>query len=958
MSSIRCPYCQHEIGIKGARPGKFHPACPMCHERFNLVVPAEAAAAPKVTPIPHPPADTEAAIAAVAGPLPAAVSKPHASSSAASVAAPAVAMHATATIPPPPAPAPPPVAARDETASAPPPGATAPPQPPGGRNTVAVGLSRQTVQELTKPSTPPAAPEAPEIRGRLGGYDVIQRLGQGGMGAVYLARQLSLDRNVALKTLWPQLASDPQFVSRFTREAYAAAQLSHHNVVQIHDIGVDRSAGGDDTNYFSMEFVEGRTLADLVKETGKLDPEAAVGYVLQAARGLKFAHDHGLIHRDVKPENLLLNEQGVVKVADLGLVKRAGVAESAIGGVSPATAAASPATTQTSISMGTPAYMPPEQARDAATVDARADVYSLGCTLYDLLTGHPPFTGRTAAEVITKHSNEPAVPPDRLERHVPGALSVIVMKMMAKRPEDRYQTMSEVIGSLEGWLGIESGKPFSPKQEHAGILELAAERFNDSRWNRIRTWTIRGFFALCLAAVLLLALPAVGHPFIAAGMVGFVLATVLIYQLVYGIARRTFLLRKVRQLAFGSSITDWLTYLAVAGVTLLLIIAFNLQWIWLGFAVAAALVALGFFFTVDLMLARGREKPLQHAERLLKDMRLRGLDENSLRQFVCKYSGRKWEEFYEALFGYEAKLVARRAWGQGERGRDRPKFAAWREPIIGWIDHKMRRRQQLREQKLLAKLEARALKAKGYDELLAAKQARKNAERFVEKAAMMHESAALRAAETALPTKAAAAIAKPSLKIVQPDWLHEDAHEDEHGETRRHESYLRRRYGTPIDVVFGRGVRIIAALLLLAGFAFWWNANSGEEARKQASDLMGTREEVTITASQKQLTQAVKAYKDFDVQVKGRQPLHVKYVPDWIAEAVGTWNGGLAGVLLLIGVFFAGRLLGLTMLLAAALALFGERLHVPILAGHAWAAAIAGIVIWFLGITFFRRTAG
>src|SRR5205085_2799317 len=224
---------------------------------------------------------------------------------------------------------------------------------------------------------------------------------------------LSLDRNVALKVMKPEWAKDATFVARFTREAYAAAQLTHHNVVQIYDFGED--AG---TNFFSMEFVDGQTLAGLVREKQKLDVEEAVGYVLQAARGLKFAHDQSLIHRDVKPENLLLNRQGIVKVADLGLVKTPGVADAdePTGAAAPATgggrasAAGSSQITQLNVAMGTPAFMAPEQARDAAHVDHRADIYSLGCTLYDLVTGRPPFEGRTAMEVITKHMSEPIVP--------------------------------------------------------------------------------------------------------------------------------------------------------------------------------------------------------------------------------------------------------------------------------------------------------------------------------------------------------------------------------------------------------------------------------------------------------------------------------------------------------------------------------------------------------------------
>src|SRR5579863_1874887 len=160
-----------------------------------------------------------------------------------------------------------------------------------------------------------------------------------------------------------------------------------------------------------MEFVEGKTLNGLLKSGGRVEPARAVNYILQAARGLKFAHDHSMIHRDIKPHNLMLNEQGLVKVVDLGLVKRKGVSDE---GGSLLTLASDASMTGAASAMGTPAYMAPEQAKDAASVDARADIYSLGCALYDLLTGRPPFTGATAVEVITKHATAPVTPPDKI----------------------------------------------------------------------------------------------------------------------------------------------------------------------------------------------------------------------------------------------------------------------------------------------------------------------------------------------------------------------------------------------------------------------------------------------------------------------------------------------------------------------------------------------------------------
>ncbi len=239
-----------------------------------------------------------------------------------------------------------------------------------------------------------------QLRGRLGGYEILRLMGQGATGEVYLARHLALDEHVALKLLSEDMAKDPQLVARFTREAFAAAQLNHPNVVQVQDIGAEGPR-----HFFTMELVEGQTLADIGKQVGRLDPTTAAGYILQAARGLKVAHEHGIIHRDIKPGNLLLDQHGVVKVAGLGLIRRNHRADPDVLGV--------PGHMRfnqqmlASLSMGTPAYMPPEQAMDMTYVDSRADIYALGCTLYHLLTGRPPFMGRTAFEVVNNISASP-----------------------------------------------------------------------------------------------------------------------------------------------------------------------------------------------------------------------------------------------------------------------------------------------------------------------------------------------------------------------------------------------------------------------------------------------------------------------------------------------------------------------------------------------------------------------
>src|SRR5262249_47771670 len=218
----------------------------------------------------------------------------------------------------------------------------------------------------------------------------------------------------------------------------------------------------DGAGFVSMEYAPGPCRPDVVRKAGKLDPETAVGYVLQAARGLKHAHDRGMIHRDVKPDNLLLDENGLVKVADLGLVKTGNMSETPLRPRSrpDISSDADLHLTGARIALGTPAYMSPEQCRDAAAVDHRADIYSLGCTLYVLVTGRPPFDGTTAMELMTKQAYDPLVPPEQIVSRVPKEVSAVIQRMMAKNADDRFQTMGEVIRTLEAWLGIHHAGTF------------------------------------------------------------------------------------------------------------------------------------------------------------------------------------------------------------------------------------------------------------------------------------------------------------------------------------------------------------------------------------------------------------------------------------------------------------------------------------------------------------------
>ncbi|MBI5685202.1 MAG: DUF1080 domain-containing protein [Verrucomicrobia bacterium] len=262
------------------------------------------------------------------------------------------------------------------------------------------------------------------------GYEIIAKLGQGGMGAVYKARQTKLDRLAALKIMASDLASDPDFVARFRREAAAAANLSHPNVVQVYSAG--ESEG---THYIAMEFVDGQTLRDHIAQHGRLDPREAIAITVYVAEALQYAWNRAkLIHRDIKPENIFLSKAGEVKVGDLGLAKTVGGQTTSL--------------TQTGTAMGSPHYISPEQATGAKEMDFRTDIYSLGGTLYHMLTGQTPYSGDSSMVVMMKHVNDPPPAIFKVWPQCPMPLGLLVGKMLAKNRNSRPASYEELIEQL------------------------------------------------------------------------------------------------------------------------------------------------------------------------------------------------------------------------------------------------------------------------------------------------------------------------------------------------------------------------------------------------------------------------------------------------------------------------------------------------------------------------------
>jgi serine/threonine protein kinase len=277
---------------------------------------------------------------------------------------------------------------------------------------------------------------------KIPGYKILGRLGAGAMAVVYKAKQLSLDRTVAIKILPKRFSENPEYVERFYKEGQAAGRLNHPNIVQAIDVG---EAGG--YHYFVMEYVEGKTIADDLA-AGKIFSEAeALDVIIQVAHALAHAHACNLIHRDVKPKNIMINTSGTVKLADMGLAR--------------ATTDIEAAQSEAGKAYGTPYYIAPEQIRGKIDIDGRADIYGLGATLYHMLVGRVPFMADDSADVMRKHLREKLIPPDHINTSLSAGISEVIEIMMAKRRENRYQNIEELLLDLEA---LRNGQP--PLQAH------------------------------------------------------------------------------------------------------------------------------------------------------------------------------------------------------------------------------------------------------------------------------------------------------------------------------------------------------------------------------------------------------------------------------------------------------------------------------------------------------------
>ena len=286
---------------------------------------------------------------------------------------------------------------------------------------------------------------------QIPGFQILQKLGAGAMASVFKARQVSLDRTVAIKVLPKKFVTDPDFVERFYAEGRAAAKLNHANIVQAIDVG---KAG--DFHYFVMEYVEGTTVHDHLVEHGRYAEEHALRVVIQIAEALRHAHEKGFMHRDVKPKNIMITPDGTAKLADMGLARQVTDKEAAEAEAGKA--------------YGTPYYISPEQIRGQRDIDFRCDIYALGATFYHMVTGRVPYDGPNPSAVMHKHLKEPLTPPDHVNDQLSAGIGEIIEVMMAKDPGERYRSTADLLADLES---VASGEPPLQARKRFEITQLA-----------------------------------------------------------------------------------------------------------------------------------------------------------------------------------------------------------------------------------------------------------------------------------------------------------------------------------------------------------------------------------------------------------------------------------------------------------------------------------------------------
>jgi serine/threonine protein kinase len=888
---IECPECRHVIRIVDRRPGRFHPRCPKCAAVFELVVPTRE--------------HEDVTVSSMAGTGPQISSEPD------------------------------------------PPSLT-----PGEEETPVAEPGRRAG---FRPAWLPRG--VPRI---LGGYFLLRLLGHGPRGRAFLARPISLDAPAVLKVLAADRARDRVFRARHVREAFAAAQVRHPNLIAIREVDAHRGH-----HYAAVEWVGGPSLDEVLHASGKIEPGRAAVMILQAARGLRAAHRQGLWHRDVKPANLRIDSNGLVRVDDLGLEMTPSLASAleadATGkGASPldagapasvARAAGEPPASLPAV-VGTPSFMAPEQAGDPLAADGRADVYALGGTFYDLVTGRPPFPGETAIELIRGHAEDPLIPPGEFVPGLPRKISEVIQTMMGKRPDERYPSMDVVVDVLEGLLGLRTDAAAKALADAGESARQAAETLASSPARKLRNGVLLMAGAIWVVFSLFLIFVGLGSVALVVFALGAM--TALFVTASAELAHGSELSRLFRVAMLGSGLRTWiiLGLLTIVVAALLWSLGGCLPWFLL---ICAGGLAAGFHVSLERPLAAEREKTLGEVREIVRRLRRRGHDDERLREVIAG-QGSRWQRFLlEGLFGLDAVRAARSTRGGDSQSHVAIRLPSWRDATIDWLEKRIEARRDRRHLRILEAAEEGRLEAQGINLMTARRKARRIARALMLSAAEWRDEMRLLAPYGGAAPRGFALTERLRRAAAAPEPVLEP-HES-------HPGALRRRTDALGNVLFGRGLRLLLGTVLLAVLACWLDSRgivTWPQVRDQAGEIAATVGNAVSTADPA-LLRELKWNIPLDQSVL-REPVDFPWLPEGPWKGIQASNVIVAALILLASTIAGRKGVGLAALAAAAIALFGAQFGVelPVLSrrfgidAHAQARALS-LLIGLLGFLIPRR---
>lgn len=688
----------------------------------------------------------------------------------------------------------------------------------------------------------------------IGGYRVLRELGRGRLGPLLSAIRRSWAEDVALRIVRPEWSCLPVYVSRLIRDAHAAAQVEHPNLVPITDLGESQGR-----IFIASEYVHGETLEAGVNAQGALTPRDAVATVLQTARGLRAAHAHGLSHGDVSPATIFIDSEGRTRLADLGLTKN------------PAAVSAREVREKTG-----PIELAAANAGALNLEGVRADLKGLGKTLAFLMTGKAGETDATSL----------------IARGVPVNLVEFVRSLIDSKPGSGFDDLGQAVAAFEKFLNARRVGGTTPREEDTRILQESLISFRGSPKAQVRIQVVAASASVCALIVVLGVIA--GLPLIAGSFLGLGLMTAIAYFVVNGMTGRDALFPDVRGLVLESRGAD--LAIVAAGVLLLLValIVLHLQWAWFCFGILAVVLAVALHRFGDLPIDAERKGAVEEARALVKEMRLRGVAEDAIRSFVRAASGENWGPFFQDVFGEKARISA-------QEPADRHLLPLWRRPgfairslVWSWVQARLEARRHHRNARFFQQIEEKALVAEGVNLLTARRKARRIGAAMVAVTSEHRDStrAAVRGAETPTHDRPTVAFAvKQAVEAPEAIFV-----EKETGLVGPDRSWL-------IALATGARTRFLIGTAILAGFLLWVHQN-GIVSGDQLKDVA----EKTIRSDD-----PMKAIQGARIDVRMpvmTKPLEAPFLPGFVAARFNGLYAGIAGLILLVSSFVRGSRVG------------------------------------------------